>query len=127
MKVRGLAFCGVRTDNFDEMGELFGGLMGMTSTKHGTDMLIWRLPDGGLVEVFAEDEPEHQHFTTGPVVGFLVDDALAAWSELINAGLEMLGPLTHVGDRAYGFFRAPDGNIYEITGPAETPVDSTDH
>ncbi len=121
MEVRSLAFCGVRTDKMGQMRTLFGDVMNMKATKQEADMLIWRLPDGGLVEVFGKNEPEHQDFTTGPVIGFLVDDALAAHDELVSAGLELLGPLTYVGDRAYCFFRAPDGNVYEITGPVAQP------
>jgi hypothetical protein len=41
-------------------------------------MVIWQLPDGSLVEVFGEDEPDHLHLDAGPVVGFLVDDVAAA-------------------------------------------------
>lgn len=117
MHVEGIAFCGVRTTMFDEMDWLFGDIMGMQSTKRTDDMLIWQLPDGGLVEVFAQDEPEHLDFCTGPVVGFIVDDVGKSRNELESVGINFLGPMQIVGDRAYGFFRGPDGNVYEITGP----------
>lgn len=117
MQVKGTAFCGVRTPRFAEMERLFGDVMGMQVVAREDDMLIWRLPDGSLVEVFASDEPQHQHFGTAPVVGFLVDDVQHSFEELKLAGLRTLGPLTITGDRGYAFFIAPDGNIYEITGP----------
>jgi catechol 2,3-dioxygenase-like lactoylglutathione lyase family enzyme len=117
VQVRGIAFCGVRTGKFAEMERFFGDVMGMTPTKRDDEMLIWQLPDGALVEVFANDEPEHQHFGTAPVVGFLVDDIKRSLTELEAAGVKLIGELTHVGDRGYAFFEGPDGNIYEITGP----------
>jgi hypothetical protein len=86
-------------------------------TLQGSDIGIWKLPDGGLVEIFAEDEPEHLFFTTGPVAGFRVDDVTKARVELEEAGIEFLGPMERVEGRGWSFFRGPDGNVYEITGP----------
>jgi hypothetical protein len=117
MNVTGIAFCGVRTARFQEMDRLFGDIMRMAPTKRADDMLIWRLPDGGLVEVFGEHEPEHLHFGQAPVVGFLVDDVTGAREELETAGIKLIGPLEVVGDRGYAFFEGPDGNVYEVTGP----------
>lgn len=119
MNVEGLAFVGTRTARFQEMSRFFGETMGLEMTVDEPGMIIWRLPDGGLVEVFSEDEPEHRFFATGPVVGFRVDDVTKARAELEDAGIEFLGPTVHVEGqgRGYAFFRAPDGNVYEITGP----------
>jgi catechol 2,3-dioxygenase-like lactoylglutathione lyase family enzyme len=117
MEVKAIAFCGVRTRKFEEMERLFGEIMGMSPTRRDADMLIWRLPDGALVEVFADGEPEHQHFGTAPVVGFAVDNVKQALEELRAAGVKLLGTLTEVGERGYAFFEGPDGNVYEITGP----------
>jgi len=117
VEVKGIAFCGIRTSKFAEMEWLFGEVMGMTPTQRDAEMLIWRLPDGALVEVFAKDDPEHQHFGTAPVVGFLVDDVKRSLAELEAAGVKLIGDLTDLGDRGYAFFEGPDGNVYELTGP----------
>jgi catechol 2,3-dioxygenase-like lactoylglutathione lyase family enzyme len=78
-----------------------------------------KLPDGSKVEVFGPDNPINRHFTTGPVVGFLVDDVQAATAELRLAGVEiLLEPEVDDSGNAWVQFRAPDGNIYEFTqGP----------
>jgi hypothetical protein len=39
------------------------------------------LPDGDKVEVFGPSDRVHEPFTTGPVAGFLVEDAEEARAE----------------------------------------------
>jgi catechol 2,3-dioxygenase-like lactoylglutathione lyase family enzyme len=86
-----LAWVGTRTDNF-----------GPTV-------------DGSKVEVFGPDTDMNRHFTTGPVVGFLVDDVNAAASELRARGVEILHTAEDERGNAWVHFRAPDGNVYEFT------------
>jgi hypothetical protein len=75
-----------------------------------------KLPDGSKVEVFGRDSPVNRHFTTGPVAGFLVDDAFGATEELRSAGIEIpLEPVLDDTRNAWVHFRAPDGNICEFT------------
>ena len=57
----------------------------------------------------------NSHFTTGPVVGFLVDDVNAAASELRSRGIDILHVFEDERVIAWVHFRAPDGNIYEFT------------
>ena len=68
------------------------------------------------VEVFGPESEINRHFSTGPVAGFLVDDIQAATAELRAAGVEILFE-SGVDDsgNAWVHFRAPDGNIYELT------------
>ncbi len=49
-----------------------------------------RLADGSKVEVFGPGNPINRHFTTGPVVGSLVDDVFTGAEELRSAGAEIL-------------------------------------
>ncbi|HZC99569.1 MAG TPA: VOC family protein [Actinomycetes bacterium] len=124
MRVKGITFVGARTPRLAEMERLFGETMGLVLKSRAKDMVIWQLPDGSLVEVFSEDEPDHLHFDSGPVVGFLVDDVAAARAELEAAGHELIGPMHTIEERrGWTFFRAPDGNVYEITGPISGPGD----
>ena len=41
--------------------------------------------------MFGPGDHDHQHFSTGPVVGFVVEDLSAAVRELEAAGAELLG------------------------------------
>jgi catechol 2,3-dioxygenase-like lactoylglutathione lyase family enzyme len=116
--VRGLAWLGTRTERFAETATFFGDVLGLPVLLERPGQVVFGLADGGAVEVFAPDEPEHRHFTTGPVAGFLVDDVDAARAELAAAGLELIGPAGR-GDEpgeVWQHFRGPDGNVYELTG-----------
>lgn len=67
------------------------------------------------MELFGPGAPAHDHFTTGPVVGFLVGDLSGAMDELKAAGLEILGtPFVDERGAGWAHFRAPDGNVYEL-------------
>ncbi|HZA85533.1 MAG TPA: VOC family protein, partial [Acidimicrobiales bacterium] len=58
---------------------------------------------------------DHRHFTTGPVVGFAVDDIESARAELEASGIDVLGPIQRGGGLAWLHFRGADGNIWELT------------
>jgi catechol 2,3-dioxygenase-like lactoylglutathione lyase family enzyme len=78
--------------------------------------VVFALPGDALLEVFGPGDPDHDHFSTGPVVGFFVDDIEAARDELERAGVELLGPLGGAKETGqWAHFRAPDGNVYELT------------
>jgi catechol 2,3-dioxygenase-like lactoylglutathione lyase family enzyme len=78
--------------------------------------VVFSLPGDALLEVFGPGDPDHDHFSTGPVVGFFVDDIEAARDELERAGVELLGPLGGAKETGqWAHFRAPDGNVYELT------------
>ena len=74
---------------------------------------LWDLPNGDLVELFAQGRKPT--FGTGPVVGFLVDDFDESRRQLEAAGAEIV---SSYGPNEDGYeaihFRAPDGNVYEI-------------
>jgi catechol 2,3-dioxygenase-like lactoylglutathione lyase family enzyme len=115
--VRGLAWLATRTERFAETAAFFRDVLGLTVVLERPGQAVFGLADGGAVEVFAPDEPEHRHFTTGPVAGFLVDDVDVARAELVAAGVELIGPVGR-GDEpgeVWQHFRAPDGNVYELT------------
>ena len=85
-----------------------------------SEFAVFRLPDGSKAEVFGPSDTEHTHFSRGPVVGFLVDDVETARRALEVEGIAFIGPVHEwepTGE-AWSHFRAPDGNVYELTqGP----------
>lgn len=116
MNVKALAWLGIRTEKFEEMVRLFRNVMNLVVESEEPDYVVFRLPDGALVEVFGPRCRYNTHFTTGPVVGFLVDDAESAAAELQAAGVELIGPTRHWSpDYASQHFRGPDGRVYEVT------------
>ncbi len=117
MNVLKLAWVGTRTERAEETAAFFGGTLGLRREPEVQDFWLFKLPDGSKVEVFGTDGPSNPHFITGPVAGFLVDDVHDATAELRAAGVEiLLGPTVDEGSgNAWVHFRAPDGNIYELT------------
>jgi hypothetical protein len=69
----------------------------------------------GTFEVFGPADQDHEHFSTGPVVGFVVEDLTGAVRELEAAGVELLGGQMDERGAGWRHFRAPDGNVYELT------------
>ena len=116
MHVAKLAWVGTRTEEPDATVAFFRDVLGLRVDLQRPGFWMLKLPDGSKVEVFGPDSPINRHFTTGPVAGFLVDDVAAAADELRTAGAEILFE-SGVDDsgNAWVHFRAPDGNVYEVT------------
>jgi len=114
MHVQGIAWVGTRTDRWSETVEMFERL-GLRRSQERPGIAVFALDNGDTVEVFTTDEPDHLHFTTGPVVGFAVDDIESAPAELEAAGVDVLGPIQRGGGLAWLHFRGTDGNVWELT------------
>jgi catechol 2,3-dioxygenase-like lactoylglutathione lyase family enzyme len=116
MDIIKLCWVGTRTDNAGPTVAFFRDVLGLRPEPLGEDFWVATLPDGGKVEIFGLGSAHNRHFDSGPVAGFLVEDVAAAGAELRAAGVEILlqsgvdGP-----GNAWVHFRAPDGNIYELT------------
>jgi catechol 2,3-dioxygenase-like lactoylglutathione lyase family enzyme len=117
MEVQGIYWLGIRTEKFDDMLRLFRDLMGLVEVSSEDGFAALRARDGDMVELFRPQSSFNQHFGTAPVAGFTVTDFAAALSELQAAGIEFADVESHPGGRSWAHFRAPDGNLYEITGP----------
>jgi catechol 2,3-dioxygenase-like lactoylglutathione lyase family enzyme len=116
MHVRAITWAGTRTEKSAEMVDFLERRLGLARDHEEPGVTTLSLPNGDTVEVFDAADPEHQHFSTGPVIGFLVDDVEDGRRELDSAGLELLGPVMRGGGMVWQHFRAPDGNVWEITG-----------
>ena len=114
----GVGFVGFRTDRFDETVRLFDELLGLEKIRQAPGATWFRLGTDAELHVYADSDPDHAFFTTGPVVGLRVDDVHAARARLKGAGLEMLTDVERTGSAAWCHFRAPDGTVLEIIGPA---------
>ena len=122
MQVKRIGWLGTRTAQFDETARFFGEVLGLVPIHSEPNFAMFGLPSGSrdYVEVFGSAKVsgfEAEHYTTGPVPGFLVEDLDAARAELAAAGVELLGDITWARSRpGYGWFhfRAPDGNLYAM-------------
>ncbi|MCB1500779.1 MAG: VOC family protein [Bauldia sp.] len=121
MTVKGLCFLGMRTDRLEETIALFEDVVGLPLTRRDGDLAVFTLADGSLVELFGPKTRMHGVFTTGPVVGFRVDDFDATNRALEEAGIEFVAGVQHADGMSWRHFRCPDGTIAEITGPGVPP------
>jgi predicted enzyme related to lactoylglutathione lyase len=115
--IKGLNWLGIRTERFVELVTFYREAMRLEVDHEEDDFVVFKLPDGSKVEVFGPSDQDHLHFNTGPVAGFDVEDVEAARKHLEAGGAEFLGPIQQwepTGE-AWSHFRAPDGNIYELT------------
>ena len=114
----GVGFVGFRTDRFDEMVGLFRDLIGLPVIREAEGATWFRLGSDAELHVYADTDPDHAFFTTGPVVGLRVPDLDEARARMVEAGLEMLTEVERSEAAAWCHFRAPDGTVLEIIGPA---------
>jgi predicted enzyme related to lactoylglutathione lyase len=115
--IKGLSWLGTRTDHYPELITFCRETMGLEVDHEEEDFIVFKLPDGSKIEVFGPSDREHLHFETGPVAGFEVDDIETARERLEAGGADFIGPVHRwepTGE-AWSHFRAPDGNVYELT------------
>lgn len=117
--IKGLVWVGTRTDRYRELFSFCADVMKLELDHQEHDFAVFKLPDSSKVEVFGPSDGEHLHFDSGPVAGFLVDDIEAARSHLEAGGADFIGPVHRwpATGEAWSHFRAPDGNVYEISQP----------
>ena len=117
----GVGFVGFRTDRFDEMVALFRDRIGLAAIREAPGATWFRLGTASELHVYAETDSDHAFLTTGPVVGLRVDDVDATRAALEADGLEMITDIERTDSAAWCHFRAPDGTVLEIIGPAAGP------
>jgi len=116
VEVRGIVWLGTRTPRFDEMTAFAENVLGLRVKHREGGLAMYGLPGGDVFEVFDESHPAGGH-PEGVAGGFLVDDAEQAAAELRAAGVEVTD-VESAEDYRWAYFRAPDGNLYEVTsGP----------
>jgi catechol 2,3-dioxygenase-like lactoylglutathione lyase family enzyme len=111
MDVTGLGWCGTRTEYDQQLADFYEHVLGLAPVRAEPGLHVFELGDGRLVEVFGPGYPGREDFDRGPVVGFAVTDLPAAVEELRSAGVELVGE----PGPTWQHFRAPDGNVYELT------------
>jgi len=116
MKAEGLVWLGTRTRKFDDTVRFFGDTLGLRTVHEEPDFAVLRLPNVDNIEVFGPGDRDHKHFTTGPVVGFPVDDVREARADLEGARITFIGPVHEADDGgSWSHFTGPDSNVCEIT------------
>ena len=112
--VKGLGWLGIRTARFEETLGMFRDVMNLEIVRQEHDMVGFRFPDGTEMEVWRPEDNFHGFFTTGPVVGFRVDDVEQARARMEASGIEFFDPVQRSEGACWSHFRGPDGNVYEL-------------
>ncbi len=116
IKVKSIVYVGVKTEKFDELCNFFDKTLGLKNNHFEPGFSTYLMPNGDKVEIYGPndpDKPEHDHYTTGPVAGFEVEDIVVARKEMEEKGIKFTGPIYGNKSR-WSHFHGPDGNVYEI-------------
>lgn len=113
MKVKGYAWAGLATDDFDRTFRFFTEVLGLPVEVKLDDLAILTVGPGQQREIFGGDQPG-KRLTRSPVIAFEVDDMESARDELLAAGIELIGEVGEANGFAWQYFRSQDGHIFEI-------------
>ena len=113
------------TANFDETVAFFREVLRLTVSGQGvpvTDTQFSRYTSfempGGVVLEIVEPAEAVRDLYRGPVVSITVADVGDARREMEARGVAFTTPVFDTGDGwGWTYFRAPDGNLYQIDGP----------
>jgi len=114
----GVGFVGFRTSRFDAMVALFRDRIGLDVIREAPGATWFRLGSDAELHVYADSDPDHAFFTTGPVIGLRVSDVDATRAALEADGLRMLTDVERTDTAAWCHVEAPDGTVLEIIGPS---------
>jgi hypothetical protein len=117
MEVRNVRWVGVYTNHYREMVSLLRDTMGLAVNFEEETTVEFKTSEGDEIQVLAPGDPYYEFFeehASGPVPLFEVDDVHSARTELVDAGIEIVGPVGRDSNWEWIHFRAADGNLYEL-------------
>jgi catechol 2,3-dioxygenase-like lactoylglutathione lyase family enzyme len=118
MNIKGFRWVGVSTAQFDQMSIFLVKTLGLRPGTSTTDFLEVLTSGGDRLELNGPgaENPPWEFKPNALMIGFLVDDVRAARQELLGVpGVELLGSVQTENGFVWQDFRAPDGNVYELT------------
>ena len=114
MKVTGVSWVGIGSDDFDRTLAFFTDVLGLQPAvvdPRGVAML--HAGPGQVVEIFGPGTSGRERTST-PVVAFEVEDVEAARDELQRAGVELIGDIGRWNGFEWLYFRSPDGHVLSV-------------
>jgi hypothetical protein len=126
MEVRNVRWIGVPTRHYDAMASFLRDVMQLEINFTDLTTVEFRTTEGDEVQLMAPGDPYFEFFTentAGPVPLFEVDDVHRARTELVDAGVEIVGEMGRDSQWEWLHFRAPDVNLYEL-GSRRSSADS---
>ena len=119
MRIKGISWIGVGTDNFAETLTFFTQVLGLeTAVSEGSVAMLHAGP-GQIVEIFGEGT-KGRALTDPPAIAFEVEDVAAARDELRANGVELIGDIGSWNGFEWLYFRGPEGHVFAVkkTPPA---------
>lgn len=115
MRIKGIIWVGSATDSRAATAEFFSSQLGMQVIVDVPGFTQLAVENGDRLELFGQNSREHELLDSGPVAGLWVDDIELAHHELSEARVDGLTDLERGPDgHRWFYFRAPDGNFYEL-------------
>ncbi|MBW3558976.1 MAG: VOC family protein [Proteobacteria bacterium] len=114
MKVKGLSWVGVGSDDFPRTLAFFTEVLGLEPAvvdERGVALL--HAGEGQVVEIFGPGTGGRA-LTSPPAVAFEVDDVRAARAELARYGVEIIGDIGAWNGFEWLYFRSPDGYVFSV-------------
>lgn len=111
MKVKGYAWVGLGTDDFERSLAFFTHVLGLPVELKGNDVAHLTVGPRQQLEIFG---PSHERLHDGPCIAFEVEDFDCAREELIAAGVELVGEVGRWNGFEWQYFNSPDGHLFEI-------------
>jgi hypothetical protein len=121
MTVRKIGFVGFRSQSLDAVQNILERGLGLVPKVLAPDQVTYQLDDGTRLECYSETNSFHAFFTTGPVVGFQVDNFQASWAKLQGLGVVALTEVQTEAGQSWVHFPLPDGTVVELIGSDEGP------
>src|SRR4051794_36148839 len=113
-----VSFVGIHSDQFGAMRDLYANAYGLPVLHEAPGVIWFALADRAELHLYADTDTYHAFFGAAPVVGLLVNDYDATVNRLTAQGVEWLTQSDTGGGRIWRHYRAADGNVYEVMGPA---------
>lgn len=115
MRIKGIIWVGSTTSDLKATTKFFSDVVGMPVVTNVRGFTRLAAENGDRLELFAPDSVEHEVLDSGPVAGLWVDNAGEAREELIAANVDHVTELeTGADGHSWFYFRAPNGNYFEI-------------
>jgi catechol 2,3-dioxygenase-like lactoylglutathione lyase family enzyme len=116
IKIKGIAWAGTKTDNYEETAKFFKDVLGFKVLRSDKDITVYRLPNDDVFEVIGPTQAvELNELVKGPKVDFLVDDVRETRREMEQSGVKFEGPVYDGPIQSWTNFHADDGHLYGLT------------
>jgi catechol 2,3-dioxygenase-like lactoylglutathione lyase family enzyme len=114
MRVKGISWAGVGTDDFARSLAFFTTVLGLEpAVVDDRGVAILHAGGGQLLELFGPGT-SGRSLTSPPAFAFEVEDVEAARQELIDQGVEVIGEIGRWNGFEWLYFRSPDGHVLAI-------------